>query len=116
LSEGPLWSRDGPRYEQIRLIKIKLFREPFNEDASAPVPMGKRVRLKRDYDISGFSISNQVILTAMKEYGLILADIGSDMFLSGAPDERWDNEDLSQLKKVKAADSEVVPMGDIIYN
>ncbi len=87
-----------------------------NNDESAPVPMGMRIRLKGDYDISGFSVSNQVILTAMKEYGLILTDIGSDMYITGAPDERWDNEDLSQLKNVKGSDFEVVQMDSIIKN
>ena len=87
-----------------------------NNDDSAPVPMGLRLRLKKDYDISGFSVSNQVILTAMKEYGLILTDIGSDMYITGAPDEGWDNDDLNQLKNVKATDFEVVQMGDIKYN
>jgi hypothetical protein len=85
-----------------------------NYDESAPMPMGLRLRLKKDFDISGFSQSNQVILTAMKEYGLILADIGSDMFITGAPDERWDDEDLNQLKNVKAGEFEVVQMGEII--
>jgi hypothetical protein len=84
-----------------------------NTDESAPVPMGIRIRLKKDYDISGFSASNQVILAAMKKYGLILTDIGGDMYITGAPDERWDNEDLNQLKNVKAGDFEVVQMGDI---
>ena len=51
---------------------------------------------------------------AMKIYGLILADIGSNMFITGAPDERWDNDDLNQLKQVRATDFEVVQMGDII--
>jgi hypothetical protein len=87
-----------------------------NTDESAPVPMGMRIRLKKDYDISGFSAPNQVILTAMKEYGLILTDIGSDMYITGAPDEGWDNEDLNRLKNLKAGDFEVVQMGEIIYN
>lgn len=87
-----------------------------NNDESAPVPMGMRIRLKKDYDISGFSTSNKVILTAMKEYGLILTDIGSDMYITGSPDERWDNDDLNQLKNVKAGDFEVVQMGNIIFN
>jgi len=56
-----------------------------------------------------------VILTAMKEYGLILADIGTDMYITGAPDERWDNDDLRQLMNVKTRDFEVVQMGEIIY-
>jgi hypothetical protein len=86
-----------------------------NNNELAPIPMGLRIRLKKDYDISGFSVTNQVILTAMKEYGLILADIGTDMYITGAPDERWDNDDLRQLMNVKTRDFEVVQMGEIIY-
>jgi hypothetical protein len=85
-----------------------------NSNALAPTPMGLRLRLKSGFDISGFSATNQVILNAMKNYGLILADIGSDLYITGAPDERWDNDDLNQLKSVKATDFEVVQMGDII--
>jgi len=85
-----------------------------NTSAEAPTPMGMRLRLKPDYDISGFSGTNQVLLTAMKKYGIMLADIGSDLYLSGAPDERWDNDDLRQLNAVKASDFEVVQMGDIV--
>lgn len=85
-----------------------------NSDELAPTPMGLRLRLKSGFDVSGFSETNQVILNAMKNYGLILADIGSDLFISGAPDERWDNDDLNQLKSVKATDFEVVQMGDVI--
>ena len=84
-----------------------------NSDVDAPTPMGIRLRLKAGFDVSGFSATNQVILNAMKNYGLILADIGSDMFITGAPDDRWDNDDLNQLKNVKATDFEVVQMGDI---
>jgi hypothetical protein len=87
-----------------------------NSNEAAPTPMGMRLRLKSGYDISGFSVANQVILNAMKNYGLILADIGSDLYITGAPDERWDNDDLNQLKNVKATDFEVVQMGDIIKN
>ena len=56
--------------------------------------LGAQLRLKKDFDISGFSQHNQVILQAMKKYGLILADIGSNLYISGAPDERWDNDEL----------------------
>ena len=87
-----------------------------NSDPLAPVPMGLRLRLKQGFDVSGFSATNQVILNAMKNYGLILSDIGSDLFISGAPDDRWDNDDLNALKTVKATDFEVVQMGDIIKN
>jgi hypothetical protein len=85
-----------------------------NTDVNAPTPYGMRLRLKAEFDISSYSKTNKVILTAMKKYGLIFADIGSDFFISGAPDERWDNDDLSQLRKVTAADFEVVKMGDIV--
>ena len=85
-----------------------------NSDLSAPTPMGIRLRLKSGFTVSGFSTTNQVILNAMKNYGLILADIGSDLYITGAPDDRWDNDDLNQLKSVKATDFEVVQMGDII--
>ena len=81
--------------------------------SQAPTPMGLHLRLKSDFDVSGFSVTNQVILNAMKNYGLILADIGSDLFITGAPDDRWNNDDLSELKSVKATDFEVVQMGDI---
>jgi len=87
-----------------------------NTNENAPAPMGLRLRLKAGYDLSGFSAINQVILTAMKIYGLILTDIGSNMFITGAPDERWDNDDLNQLRQVRATDFEVVQMGDIIRN
>jgi hypothetical protein len=50
----------------------------------------------------------------MKNYGLIFSDIGSDMFISGAPDDRWNNDDLSQLKKITASDFEVIKMGEIV--
>jgi hypothetical protein len=71
-------------------------------------PMGMRVRLKASFDISGFSPANQVILTALKQYGMIMADNGSSMFLSGTPDNRWNNNDLDHLKTLTASDFEVV--------
>jgi hypothetical protein len=86
-----------------------------NNDPATPVPMGIRMRLKGSFDISAFSTDNKVILTAMKNYGLILCDIGSDFFFSGATDDRWNNDDLNQLKTLKATDFEVVQMGDITY-
>ena len=72
------------------------------------LPFGAKIRLKKDYDISGFSPEVQVILQAMKKYGLILADIGSNMYFSGAPDDRWDNDALHDLGKILASDFEVV--------
>ena len=72
------------------------------------LPFGARIRLKADFDISPYSSTNQVILKAMKKYGLMLADIGSNMYISGAPDERWNNDDLRAMLQVKASDFEVV--------
>jgi hypothetical protein len=74
-------------------------------------PMGARVRLKSDFDISGFPKCVQPILICLKTYGMILADNGSDLFISGSPDPRWNNEELHALKKVKGSDLEIVKMG-----
>jgi hypothetical protein len=79
---------------------------------SAP-PMGTRLRLKASFDISGFPADDQVILTAMKKYGLILADNGSAIFISGVPDNRWNNTDLNLLKSITASNFEVVAQGTI---
>jgi hypothetical protein len=76
-------------------------------------PMGMKLRLKSNFNVSGFSAANQVILKAMKKYGLIMADNGSSMYISGAPDERWDNNDLHNLGSVKASDFEVVQMSPV---
>jgi hypothetical protein len=76
-------------------------------------PMGMKLRLKASYDISQFSANVQVILTALKKYGMIMADNGSAMYLSGAPDNRWDNNDLHNLSQVPASAFEVVQMKPI---
>lgn len=73
-------------------------------------PMGMRLRLKSSFNVSSFSTANQVILNALKKYGLILADNGSSMYLSGAPDDRWDNSDLHNLGNVHTSDFEVIQM------
>jgi hypothetical protein len=75
--------------------------------------MGMRLRLKASFDISSFSAANQVILTAMKNYGLIVADNGSNMFFQGAPDARWDDNDLDALKAIDASNFDVVQMGTV---
>jgi hypothetical protein len=72
------------------------------------IPFGGKIRLKANFDVSGFPVNDQVILNALKKYGLILADIGSNMYISGAPDERWNNDELQKLGNVKASDFEVV--------
>jgi hypothetical protein len=71
-------------------------------------PMGMRLRLKASYDISGFPPQSQVILAALQIYGMILADNGSGIFITGAPDNRWDNNDLSSLTSVPASAFDVI--------
>jgi hypothetical protein len=73
--------------------------------------MGMRLRLKASFDISSYSAANQVILTAMKNYGMIVADNGSNMYFQGAPDARWDDNDLDALKPIDASNFDVVQMG-----
>jgi hypothetical protein len=77
-------------------------------------PMGMRVRLKAGFDISGFAPEVQAILEGLKTYGMILADNGSDFFISGTPDERWNNDALGELKRIKARDLEVIEMKDMV--
>ncbi|HEY6122948.1 MAG TPA: hypothetical protein VIV66_23545 [Pyrinomonadaceae bacterium] len=77
-------------------------------------PMGMRVRLKASFNISTFSPRMQVILQGLKRYGMILADNGSDWYISGAPDPRWDDDELSTLKTIKGSNFEVVQMGSIV--
>jgi hypothetical protein len=73
--------------------------------------MGMRLRLKASFNISSFSAANQVILKAMQQYGIIIADNGSNMYFQGTPDARWSDDDLNNLKTVDASNFEVVQMG-----
>lgn len=77
-------------------------------------PMGLRVRLKASYDVSGFPTSVQVILRALKKYGMLLADNGGNWFITGAPDARWNDDELAALKKVNGRDLEVVQTENLI--
>jgi hypothetical protein len=85
-----------------------------NSTNSLAAPMGMRMRLKASYDISSFPAQVQVILAGLKKYGMIMADNGSSMYLSGDPDNRWNNDDLGTLKQVPASAFEVILM-DPIY-
>jgi hypothetical protein len=76
-------------------------------------PMGMRVRLKASLDISGFGPQTQVILRALKKYGMIVADNGSNWFISGAPDSRWDDNDLNGLKSIAGSNFEVIQMQNL---
>ena len=84
-----------------------------NTDPNLP-PMGMRVRLKASVNISGYSPAMQVILRALKRYGMILADNGSNWYVSGAPDPRWNDSELNTLKGIKGSDFEVVKMGTVV--
>ena len=84
-----------------------------NSSNANAVPMGMRLRLKASFDISSFSTANQVILTALKKYGMIMADNGSSMYISGAPDDNWNNDDLHNLGSVTAADFDVIEMSPV---
>jgi hypothetical protein len=83
-----------------------------NTSAITAPPMGMRLRMKASYDISGFSAPMQAILIAMKKFGLILADNGSALFVTGASDTRW-GSDLDTLKNVPATAFEVIQISPI---
>ncbi len=78
-----------------------------SDDPSLP-PMGLRVRLKASVDISGFPRQARIVLQALKTYGMILADNGSDWYISGAPDPHWSNDALHTIDRITGSDFEVV--------
>jgi len=79
-------------------------------------PMGARFRLKASFDISKFSASNQVILKALQVYGMMLADNGSSWYLSGAPDSRWNNDDLHKLTTILGSNFEAVDVSPLMID
>ncbi|MCP4538689.1 MAG: hypothetical protein GY832_16260 [Chloroflexi bacterium] len=79
-------------------------------------PLGQRFRLRANFDISGFSPEVQVILQAFKTYGIILADNGSSWYISGVPDENWDNDVLRELRQVHGSDFEAVDVSSLIVD
>ncbi len=84
-------------------------------DSAAPSlpPMGLRVRLKASVDISGFPSEARVVLTALKRYGMILADNGSPWYVTGAPDPHWDDDAMHTLHRLHGSDFEVVDTGSL---
>jgi hypothetical protein len=78
-----------------------------NDDPALP-RMGERLRLKASVDIRGLPFQARVVARAMQEYGLIVADNGSDWYVSGAPHPRWDNDQLRALGRLRGRDFEVV--------
>ena len=71
-------------------------------------PLGVRLRLRADFDISKYPRIDRVILLALQRYGMFLADMGSSIYLSGIPDARWNDDDLHRLEEIKGEDLEVV--------
>jgi hypothetical protein len=86
-------------------------------DSTSPTapPMGLRLRLKAGYGLGRFSGAAKVIATAMKHYGLIVADNGSNWYVSGSSDRRWDDENLDQLKQIPGRAFEVVKSAAAIH-
>ena len=76
-------------------------------------PMGMRMRLKASYDISSFPAQAQVVLAALKKYGMIMADNGTSMYIGGDPDDRWNNDDLGTLRRVPASAFEVLQISPL---
>lgn len=77
-------------------------------------PMGMRVRLRAEFDASGFPAEVQVVLTALKRYGMFLADNGSGWYISGAPDPRWNDDALNALKSVPSTAFEAIRMDGLV--
>jgi hypothetical protein len=119
------------RYDEIQAGKInhalrftveqtqRAFIHPATHWASSSTdpddpPMGLRLRLKADYDISGYTGAARIVLEALKKYGMIVADNGTSWFITGATDSRWDDDDLNQLKEVPGDAFEVVESGPIV--
>jgi len=83
-----------------------------SSDPSLP-PMGLRLRLKASYSLAGFHGESLIVLRALKRYGLIVADNGSSWYITGAPDPRWNDADLEQIKRVPGSAFEAVASGAI---
>jgi hypothetical protein len=78
-----------------------------SDDPSLP-PMGLRVRLKASFNVSSYPRQARVVLTALKRYGMLVSDNGSDWFITGSPNPGWRNDDLRALGRVKGSEFEVV--------
>src|SRR6266446_2870952 len=79
-------------------------------------PMGARFRLRAGFDVSTYSATNQIVLNAMKKYGMMLADNGSAWYISGAPDPGWNDSDLHNLGNVKGSDFEAVDVSPLMID
>lgn len=79
-------------------------------------PMGARFRLKASFNINGYAPAMQVLLRAMKQYGIIVADNGSDWYISGAPDQRWNNDMLHTLDNITGNSFEAVDESSLMLS
>jgi hypothetical protein len=105
----------APRTGRAYVWPARHFASP-SDDPALP-PMGQRFRLRADVDISRFSPASQVILRALQTYGMILADNGSPWFVSGAPDDGWDNDTLNaELRQLTGADFEAVDATSLLLD
>lgn len=77
-------------------------------------PLGQRFRLRSSFDVTSYSPAVQVILKALKTYGMILADNGSAWFISGSPDDNWNNDELRELRQVKGSDFEAIDQSTLM--
>jgi hypothetical protein len=84
-------------------------------DPSYP-PMGQRFRLKSSFNTSGYPYQARVVLDALKRYGMSLSDNGAPWYISGAPDERWNNDDLHTLHQLRGSDFEAVDSSSLIID
>jgi hypothetical protein len=78
-------------------------------------PMGARFRLKASFDLTAFHGAALVVLRALQRYGMFVADNGSNWFVSGATDSRWNDTDLDQLKTIAGSAFEVVTSGPVLH-
>ncbi|MCU1337948.1 MAG: putative outerrane protein (modular protein) [Bryobacterales bacterium] len=101
-----------PQTQQAYVWPARHFASPLT-GAQYP-PMGVRFRLRANFDISGFSPTNQIILRALKKYGMMIIDNGAQWFISGTHDARWDNADLHNLGAVHGSDFEVVDVSGLM--
>jgi hypothetical protein len=85
-----------------------------SSDPALP-PMGLRLRLRASYSLAGFHGESLIVLRALKRYGLIVADNGSSWYITGAPDPRWNDADLEQIKRVPGSAFEAVQTGPILH-
>lgn len=84
-----------------------------NLDENVP-PMGMRVRLRAEVDLTPFPASVRVVLQALKTYGMFLADNGADWYISGAPDPRWSDDELATISAIRGRDFEVLLRENVV--